>query len=423
MKAGRVGVGLVMLSEAEASLGDRPAKKPRRFFPSPSGRGAGGEGWRGACGVGLVMLSEAEASLGDRPAKKPRRFSPLPMAGEGPGVRVGGGAAVSSAPVVLTFGHRAAGTATQHKEALSWQSSIPTPTWSKPTEPWDFIPPSDQHLRPVMITKPDDSGNDVRYWEIDGAIRGTVRQPVGKREEWDPTRIAPDMAASQAASGRKLATPDASKHMEDVGARLRHMDELGIDYQMLYPTIFLRKLADRDETRVALAKGYNRWMADIWTQSEGRLRWAAVLPLSVMDESIKELRWAAEHGANGVFMRGVEEEGVLQDPYFFPLYEEMSKLDMAVTVHIGNGNPLVENLLNHGAGGSPFSSMRIFSVAACHAWVLAGIPQQFPKAAHRVRGGRGAVGALRRERPPATFPRQARQNPRRTTSSPRTASG
>ena len=89
--AERVGVGLVMLSEAEASLGDRPAKKPRRFSPLLLGEGPGGEGWRrGVWGMGLVMLSEAEASLGDRPAKKPRRFSPLPV-GEGPGVRVGGG--------------------------------------------------------------------------------------------------------------------------------------------------------------------------------------------------------------------------------------------------------------------------------------------------------------------------------------------
>ena len=243
---------------------------------------------------------------------------------------------------------------------------------------WDFIPQSDIHLRPVIVTKTDNSGNDIRYWEIDGKICGTARQPIGKREEWDPNRVAPDMLASAKNSGRKIETPDASKHMEDVGARLRHMDELGIDYQMLYPTIFLRKLAQTDETRVALCRGYNRWLAGIWTQSEGRLRWAAVLPLSVMDEAIKEMHWAAEHGANGVFMRGVEEEGVLQNPYFFPLYEEMSKLNLAVTVHIGNGNPAIESLLNTGPGGSPFSSMRMFSVAACHSWILAGIPQLFP---------------------------------------------
>jgi len=243
---------------------------------------------------------------------------------------------------------------------------------------WDFIPASDAHLRPVIVTKPDKAGNDVRYWEIDGKIRGTVRQPVGKRTEWDPNRVAPDMESQSAASGRRMEATDASKHMEDVGARLKHMDELGIDFQMLYPTIFLRKLTDTDEARVAICRGYNRWLADIWAQSDGRLRWACVLPLSVMDESIRELKWAAEHGANGVFMRGIEEEGVLQDPYFFPLYQEMERLNLAVTVHIGNGNPAIESLLSSGPGGSPFSSMRMFSVAACHSWILAGIPQQFP---------------------------------------------
>lgn len=243
---------------------------------------------------------------------------------------------------------------------------------------WDFIPASDSALRPEIITKPDEAGNPVRYWSIDGKLRGAVRQPIGKREGWDPSRIAPDMEKMAKAAGRKMETPDASKHMEDVGARLRHMDELGIDVQMLYPTIFLRRLTDRPETRVAISKGYNRWLADIWCKAEGRLCWAAVLPLCEMDEALVELRWASEHGACGVFMRGIEEEGVLHDPYFFPLYDEMSKLNMAVTVHIGNGVPEIESLLSHGKGGSPFSSMRVFSVAACHSWILAGMPQQFP---------------------------------------------
>jgi predicted TIM-barrel fold metal-dependent hydrolase len=243
---------------------------------------------------------------------------------------------------------------------------------------WDFIPASDSALRPEVVTRPDNSGNPTRYWMIDGKLRGAVRAPIGKPEERDPSRVSPDMIKLAAASGRRMETPDASKHMENVGARLAHMDELGIDIQMLYPTIFLRRLTDRPETRVAISKGYNRWLADIWSKSNGRLTWAAVLPLSVMDESLKELHWAAEHGACGVFMRGVEEEGVLHDPYYFPLYDEMSKLNMAVTVHIGNGSPEMEATLGAGKGGSPFSSMRIFSVAACHQWILAGIPLEFP---------------------------------------------
>lgn len=244
---------------------------------------------------------------------------------------------------------------------------------------WDFIPQSDQHLRPIVVHQPDSTGASKPYWLIDGKVRGTVRQPIGKRDEWNPDRVSPDMAAVSKASGRKVDTPDASKHMENVGARLSHMDELGIDYQMLYPTIFLRQLTDLPETRVALAQGYNRWLADIWSQAEGRLKWACVLPLNLMDEAITELRWAVDHGACGVFMRGIEEEGVLTDPYFFPLYEEMSRLNVAVTVHIGNGNPEIESLMNHGDGGSPFSSMRLASVAACHQWILAGIADQFPK--------------------------------------------
>jgi predicted TIM-barrel fold metal-dependent hydrolase len=244
---------------------------------------------------------------------------------------------------------------------------------------WDFIPKSDQHLRPIIVTQPDASGKPVRYWLVDGKIRNTARQPIGQREDWDPSRVPEEMHAYSKAAGRDTDTPDASRHMEDVGARLRHMDELGIDIQFLYPTIFLRRLAERPEVQVALCKGYNRWLADIWSQSEGRLRWAAVLPFGVMDEALEELRWVAEYGARGVFMRGVEEAGMLHDPYFFPIYEEMSRLDMPVTVHIGNGNPEMERILNHGKGGSPFSSLRMASVAACHSWILAGIPQEFPE--------------------------------------------
>ena len=78
---------------------------------------------------------------------------------------------------------------------------------------WDFIPSSLQHLRPIVVNQPDATGSSKPYWLIDGKIRGTVRQPIGKRDEWDPGRVSPDMAAVSQASGRKVDTPDASKHM------------------------------------------------------------------------------------------------------------------------------------------------------------------------------------------------------------------
>ena len=78
---------------------------------------------------------------------------------------------------------------------------------------WDFIPASDQARRPQIVTRPNDAGQPLNYWLIDGKLRGTVRQPVGKRDEWDPNRVSEDMLRQAASSGRNMATPDASKHM------------------------------------------------------------------------------------------------------------------------------------------------------------------------------------------------------------------
>ena len=51
-------------------------------------------------------------------------------------------------------------------------------------------------------------------------------------------------------------------------------------------------------------------------------RWTAPLPLKTIDASIRQMREARENGAVGVLFRGVEGNRTLDDPYFFPLYEE-----------------------------------------------------------------------------------------------------
>ena len=244
---------------------------------------------------------------------------------------------------------------------------------------WDYIPASDQHLRPVIVEIPDASGRPKRHWLVDGR----VRRPAGEARDLPRTpeeeqRSREELERFSRVTGRNVVTPPASRHMLDVSARLRHMDELGIDYQFLYPTIFSMKLAERHEVQVAMSQGYNRWMADVWSQSHGRLSWACVLPVDVMDEAIKELHWAVDHGARGVHFRGMEDDRAIHDPYFFPLYQEMSRLNVPVTVHIGNANPDMNAMLSYGSGGSVFSATRLMSVAACHSWILGGLPQEFP---------------------------------------------
>jgi len=227
---------------------------------------------------------------------------------------------------------------------------------------WEFMDASDSKYRPQIVTADD----GAKYWLIEGKIRGRARGPVGARGLSD--KVA-----------RKMVTDDAKRFMEDIPGRVAHMDELGIDVQVLYPTMYISRMCDDAETEVALARGYNRWLTDIWTQGKGRLRWTCILPLSDMDEAMKELHFSKEHGACGVTMRGIEDDRLLIDPYFFPLYEEASRLDIPITVHIGNSNRTYDEVWSKDAAGGTFGRLRTVSVAACHALITNSIPQMFPE--------------------------------------------
>jgi predicted TIM-barrel fold metal-dependent hydrolase len=142
--------------------------------------------------------------------------------------------------------------------------------------------------------------------------------------------------------------PVEARDMLDIERRLSHMDEIGIDIQVLYPSIFLRPISAQPDADYALARSYNRWLADIWKQSGDRLRWVAVPPLlSLQDPGIvrEELEFCKENGACGIFMRGMECERLLSHRYFFDLYDIAQQLDLAICLHAGVGSFPYHDLL------------------------------------------------------------------------------
>ena len=78
-------------------------------------------------------------------------------------------------------------------------------------------------------------------------------------------------------------------------------------------------------------------------------------------------------------MRGIENEHLLHDPCFFPLYEAVSALHMAIGVHAGNGNPYVRELLAQRNAPGTFWAYRMSSIGAFHSLVMAGLPDRFPR--------------------------------------------
>jgi predicted TIM-barrel fold metal-dependent hydrolase len=232
---------------------------------------------------------------------------------------------------------------------------------------WDFMEPSEQKYRPLIVRPRGEGG--AEYWFIDGKIRGLVRVVMSAKEM--------DEVADR--TGRVMKTPRETREMENVPARLRHMDELGIDVQVLYPTVFIEQITDKPAWEIAICKGYNRWLADIYRQGQGRLRWICVLPLLDMRAALEELKFCQQHGACGVFMRGIEGQRLITDPYFYPLYDDMSRLDLAVGVHVGNGNPHNLDLVSQYNGGGSFWKFRIPVIGACQSIMMSEIPSLFPK--------------------------------------------
>jgi predicted TIM-barrel fold metal-dependent hydrolase len=232
---------------------------------------------------------------------------------------------------------------------------------------WDFMDATDQKYRPLIVKPRGEGGGE--YWFIDGKIRGLVRIVMTAKEL--------DEVADR--TGRVMNAPRETREMENVGARLRHMDELGIDIQVLYPTMFIEQISDKPAWEIAICRGYNRWLADIYRQGQGRLRWICMLPLLDLTASLEELIFCRQHGACGVFMRGIEGQRMITDPYFYPLYDEMSRLDLAVGVHVGNGSPQNIDLVSQYNGGGSFWKFRLPVIGAFHSVIMSEVPQLFPK--------------------------------------------
>ena len=184
-------------------------------------------------------------------------------------------------------------------------------------------------------------------------------------------------SASKIQANRKDLTIGC-RDMTDIPARLADMDRLGIATQVVYPTLFLVYLTDDEALDVALARAYNRFMAQACAQSSGRIHWTAVPPLRSIEESVKEVKWAKEHGAVGVFFRGIEGNYTLDNPRFFPMYEAASEAGLPICVHTGSSTRAFSELFdlerNRQWSHSAFPPLHAFRDL-----VLNQIPDMFPK--------------------------------------------
>jgi predicted TIM-barrel fold metal-dependent hydrolase len=216
---------------------------------------------------------------------------------------------------------------------------------------WSYVSSAEKELMPVLVTIPGKTGRDAQMWALDGRLLSG-----GPVSETDAVK--------------------ADRELDDVPARVKHMDELGTDIQVLFPTFFLRPVTDRPEVDLALCRSYNRWLAERCAQAPGRLRWAVVPPTKTMSEAIQEVRFGKDNGACAIFVRGIEGERLPGDPYFYPLYEEACRLDLPVCVHAASGNFYMHEVFQADLGLWRF---KLPGITAFHNLLSTKLMERFPK--------------------------------------------
>lgn len=221
-------------------------------------------------------------------------------------------------------------------------------------ETWRYLATTEAKYKPVTVMPMEEMGGRTapgynRYWLIDGQLH--VR------------RIRDDV---------RTGTVEATRELKDVDARVRHMDELGVDTHVIYPTLFLHYLTSNPDAQIALCKSYNRWLAEKCEQSDGRLRFLPVLPFLDIDAAVDELRWASERGAAGFFKLSSDLGKRVTDPYFFPVYEEANDLGLPMCIHTGSGDAVPASL-------APAEGIPVNIPEAFYSIVFHGLAAKFTK--------------------------------------------
>ena len=234
---------------------------------------------------------------------------------------------------------------------------------------WEHFDEALYARRPKLATvEPATPGGRADHvWMIDGAAvpkrsgRGSVALAVGGSES--------ENARSDISS--------AVRYITDPMARIRDMDDRGVDVEVVFPTLLLAYLTDDVELEVAICRAYNRYLGEAWRQAGDRLRWVVVPPLRDIQASVQEIEWAREHGAVGVFFRGVEGDRSLADRYFDPVYEAANRLGMAVCVHTGAGAPGITQVFDRTVSHN-LPHVRALPLWAFRDLVAHKVPERFP---------------------------------------------
>ena len=247
----------------------------------------------------------------------------------------------------------------------------PADTWQKYIEP--------QYRDRAARIDHDENGWEVLMFDNKPVelVRGTLGSIDGVG--MDPEELS--------TPGRKTYADGCPPGSYDPAARLKVMDDEGIDAVLLYPTlgIFWEGWIQEPALATAYSRAYNRWIADFCRESPKRLFPIAHITLLDPEGAVDEVIRARKDGCVGVYLspdvpaRGGKH---LNDPAFVRFWETVQDLEMPVGFHvIVRDQPSFNEWLQSSAkfGLFNFTFLAIDVMAAFTQMIALGVLDTYPR--------------------------------------------
>jgi aminocarboxymuconate-semialdehyde decarboxylase len=163
--------------------------------------------------------------------------------------------------------------------------------------------------------------------------------------------------------------------------RMRDLDKLGIDWQLLFPSHSgLYYEIDDPKAAAALCQNHNDGMAEVEKNSKGRLISTAMMPLQFADEAVAELQRVVKvHGMRAVVISPNIDGKNIDDIRLWDFYAEAERLGVAICFHGDADSKLLgwermDRWRLYVCLGFPFDYMM-----AITALIYSGLLDRFPK--------------------------------------------
>jgi predicted TIM-barrel fold metal-dependent hydrolase len=206
---------------------------------------------------------------------------------------------------------------------------------------WKDLPEVYRARRPRPITVHDDSGLG-KYnsgWLIEGSLEPHAFGP-GAQQANTPRHVLAEFGAD---TQREHCSID-SVTLNDPRTRLRDMDRMGFDAQMLFPSTLYAHMTDDPGFEAALFRAYNRFIAGQCQAAPQRLKWSGLLPLRDQRQAFEAIEEMQRLGARAAVVFGTAGERLLSDHSFLPVWDEFSRAKLPLCVHMGMSYPPLARL-------------------------------------------------------------------------------